>query len=887
VRAAIEAHHGHVFKTIGDAFCAAFARPPDAIAALLAVQRALCAEDFSAVDGLRVRAALHTGTAEERDGDYFGPTLNRVARLLAIAHGGQVVVSGAAASFADGALPADASLRDLGDHRLKDLTRPERVFQLCAAGLDANFPPLRSLGTLLNNLPQQSTSLIGREAEVAAIAALVAAHRLVTLVGSGGIGKTRTSLQVAADLLDGSGDGVWFIELAPLASAAYLPTAIAQVLQISLPPGGDPTAQLVAALRGMRALLVLDNCEHVLDGTAALCAALLRDCPSLKILASSRESLGIAGEQIFRLPSLPVARASDGTALTAASALASAAVELFVARARAADDRFTLTDDNAATVAEICRRLDGIPLALELAAARVRILGPRQLSRRLDERFRVLTGGRRDALPRQQTLRALIDWSHDLLDDRERVLFRRLGIFVSEFSLEGAVAVGSAGDLDEYDVVDLLVSLVDKSLIVAETAGEGSRYHLLESTRAYAAEKLAFAGERDAAAARHLSYLRVRFADVLARVLQSARPRELEELFALELDDVRAALGFALLYDVTGGAELLAGIDIAWSSAGLRAECLERCAAFLAVLPASQPALRASLLAVTYDLTAPLGRLDQLTVLAAELGAAARASADPDLMSEAYRAAINTAALAQQFEAGEAASREAASLPPASKLRRHRLEYARGYLAQQRGDLATASAVFRRLLEHLRDSDATGAVGMLLNLAEVEHARGHTAEAIALAYEALPRSRAGKDRRQLALLLTNLTGYALAVNDIDGGVRAACEAIRELAAIEVESPFIAVAIEHRALAVALRGDLRRAAELAGYAGAVLAEHGLERAFTERASYDRLQTLLAAGLPAAELAARIAQGAARPADAAVAVALADDPGDGDALPSAVA
>jgi predicted ATPase/class 3 adenylate cyclase len=480
MRAAIATHDGVVFKTIGDAFCAAFARPEDAVAAMLDAQRALAAEDFSTIDGLRVRAAIHTGTADERDGDYFGPTVNRVARLLAIGHGGQVLVSGVTADLVQGTLPSQASLRDLGEHRLRDLARPEYVYQLVAPDLAAEFPALRSLDVLPNNLPRMLTSFVGREAEIAEITALIDTNPLVTLVGSGGVGKTRTSLQIAANLLDGSGDGVWFIELAPLASGDYIPSTIAHALGITLPPDGDQIEQLTRALKEKHTLLVFDNCEHMVEPAARVISAILRACPSVKILASSRQGLGIAGEATYRMPSLNVPRDADRATLTAAESTRYAAISLFVERARAGDRRFGLTDDNAPIVADICRRLDGIPLAIELAASRVKMFSPQQINERLNERFRMLTGGSRDVLPRQQTLRALIDWSHDLLDERERVVFRRLGIFVNGFTYAGAVAVAGGEDLDEFEIFDVLASLVDKSLVLAEPQADAVRYRLLE-----------------------------------------------------------------------------------------------------------------------------------------------------------------------------------------------------------------------------------------------------------------------------------------------------------------------------------------------------------------------------------------------------------------------
>ncbi len=378
MRAAIEARGGYVFKTIGDAFCAVFARPEEAMAAALTAQRALGAEDFSTVDGVRVRMALHTGTSDERDGDYFGPAVNRVARLLAIGHGGQVLVSGTAADLLQGEMPPQSSLRDLGAHRLKDLARPEQVYQLVAPDLPETFPALRSLDELPNNLPLQLTSFVGRQTEVAEIEALLGNHRLVTLVGTGGAGKTRCALQVGAELLDGSGEGVWLIELAPLspahraarageAHAVGQPTdpplvasAIAQALNVQEAPNRPLLDTLLGYLKRKRLLLILDNCEHLIDEARNVTTAILRTCPNVHVLVTSREGLNVAGEEVYRMPSLAVP--GSGQTIGAESAPQYGAVALFSDRALSVDKRFTLSDENAPFVADICRRLDGIPL---------------------------------------------------------------------------------------------------------------------------------------------------------------------------------------------------------------------------------------------------------------------------------------------------------------------------------------------------------------------------------------------------------------------------------------------------------------------------------------------------------------------------------------------
>jgi predicted ATPase/class 3 adenylate cyclase len=502
LRAAIETHGGYVFKTIGDAFCAAFTTVPGAIAAALKAQLALQDEDFSAVEGLRVRMALHAGESTERDGDFFGPTVNRVARLLAIAHGGQVLISGIAADLSHGEIPLQSSLRDLGFARLKDLTAPEHVWQLDILGQPNAFPPLRSLDTLPNNLPIQRTSFVGREQDVAEVKELLDHHRLLTLVGSGGVGKTRLAIQVGAELLDRYPDGVWFVDLAPISDPELVASVVAQALEMSQQRGRRVDEAIPEWLRRKQLLLILDNCEHLLEPIAALADAILAMAPDVRTLATSRQGLDINGEAVHRLPTLGVP--ADTAGLHTDEALRYGAIALFVDRATAADTRFALTDDNAPTVAEICRRLDGIALAIELAAARVRVLSIPSLAKRLDERFKLLTGGSRTALPRQQTLSALIGWSYELLRPVEQQLFARVGIFAGSFDLAAAERVCAGDGLEESDVWELLVSLTDKSLVVASTGGEQERYQVNESTRAYALERL---GERrEALATLHGAY---------------------------------------------------------------------------------------------------------------------------------------------------------------------------------------------------------------------------------------------------------------------------------------------------------------------------------------------------------------------------------------------
>jgi predicted ATPase/class 3 adenylate cyclase len=540
LRRAIGQAGGFVFKTVGDAFCAAFATPQAALQAVLAAQQALAAERWATRRPIRVRMSLHTGVCEERDNDYFGPVVNRAARLEAVAHGGQVLVSGATAELLSETVGEGVTLRDLGLHRLKDLGRPERVFQLEAEFLQAGFPPLASLDNpeLPNNLPGQLTAFVGREPEVKDVRSLVASSRLVTLTGAGGCGKTRLALQAAAELLGEAGDGVWFVELAPLTEAEQVPAAVAAVLGLADHGGQQVSLDLLTdALREQESLILLDNCEHVIDAAAKFCAQVVRDCPRLRVLATSREPLGIDGEHVYRVPSLSL---PPGEVDAVDDVAASDAVRLFVDRARAHDSAFVLDDPAAPLVALVCRRLDGIPLALELAAARLSSMSLQQVSDRLDQRFRLLTGGSRNAMPRQQTLQAAVDWSFGLLSRPERATLTRLSVFAGGFELAAAEAICG---IDAFDVLDLVGSLVDKSLVVADRTPESVRYRLLETIRQYCAQELLRAGgeaEVMQARDRHADFY-LRLAEAAAPALTGRGQGEWLRRLDLEWDNLRAA----------------------------------------------------------------------------------------------------------------------------------------------------------------------------------------------------------------------------------------------------------------------------------------------------------------------------------------------------------
>ena len=557
LREAFETRGGLVFKTIGDAFCVAFDTAQSALNAALEAQRLLLMESWEEVGGLRVRIAMHTGAAEFRDNDYFGQSLNRVSRILSAAHGGQTLLSLAAQELVRDLFPEGVRLRHLGEHRLRDLARPEQIFQLMANDLPADFPPLRSLENVPNNLPVQLTGFVGRENEMAEVKRLLEGTHLLTLTGTGGTGKTRISLQVAADLLDKFPDGVWLVEFATIDDATLVTETVASALDVRQEPDRPLATTLTSFLRVKNLLLILDNCEHVVAACARLAEMLLRACPRLRILASSREALGIAGETAWPLPplSLPTEYWRDivGGPDAIERLTQYEAVRLFIDRATAARPAFQLTNENAPVIAQICWRLDGIALAIELAAARVRVLTLQQIVERLDDRFHLLTTGSRTAVPRQQTLRSLIDWSHDLLSDPERRLLRRLSVFARGRTLEAIEAVCSGEGLEEGGIVDLLTQLVEKSLVTVEKTPElGARYFMLESLWDYTQEKLAAADETERFRERHLDYF-LKIAEEAEPKITGASQREW--LARMEPEEINLRFAVEAAWELAGQAQ--------------------------------------------------------------------------------------------------------------------------------------------------------------------------------------------------------------------------------------------------------------------------------------------------------------------------------------------
>ncbi|HJQ94491.1 MAG TPA: tetratricopeptide repeat protein [Acidimicrobiia bacterium] len=543
LREAVASHAGRVFATAGDSIAAVFRQSRDAVDAALAAQAAMTG---LAAEGMPVRArmAVHAGEAEERDGDFFGQALNRCGRLRDAAHGGQVIVSGIVHQHLVDDAADDIDLLDLGEHRLRDLEKPERIFQIARPGYQASFPPLGTLTRATTNFPVQLTSFVGRYRELEEVAKLIRGSRLVTLSGVGGTGKTRLAMQAAAAMADEFSNGVWLVDLAPIAEQELVEQAIADVFSVTRQGSRSLIDSVAEYLRPRQVLLLIDNCEHLLDAICGVATSLLASCKSLSVLTTSRELLRLPGEVAYHVPTLDLPRSGNPEDTSVIGRFD--AVRLFVTRAESTRPGFRLTSDIAGAVLEICRRLDGIPLAIELAAAQLASFTPQQIASHLDQRFRLLGRGRRGGLPRQATLQATFDWSYALLTEAERSMFMRLSVFRGDFSLEAVQRIVAGDGLDAMDIFELLPRLIDKSLVVAERADNQMRYRLLETLRQYSADRWEPTGDRRAYEARHADYFLQVAEEEAANLGQGAKHEQSMATLAAEQDNFRQALRWAL-----------------------------------------------------------------------------------------------------------------------------------------------------------------------------------------------------------------------------------------------------------------------------------------------------------------------------------------------------
>ncbi|MBA2370097.1 MAG: tetratricopeptide repeat protein [Chloroflexi bacterium] len=753
LRAALAQNDGAEVRTEGDAFFAVFTSASAALAAAVAAQRGLHAADWPHGAAVRVRMGLHTGEARPATTgagtDYIGFEVHRAARVAAAGHGGQILVSDTTRALVHDQPGRGVALRDLGEHRFKDLERPQRVYQLLVDGLPDDFPPLRSLDATPNNLPTQTTSFIGREREIEKALGLLDSGRLLTLTGSGGTGKTRLALQVTAGALDRFSAGAWLVELAAVTDPAAVATAVAGALHISERSGHDMLAVITESLRSQELLLVLDNCEHLIQSCAELADVLLRSCPRVKIIATSREALSVPGEMLMPVPSLRLPE--PGTVPPLDELRSYEAVRLFSDRAAAFQPGFELTPENADDVVRICRRLDGIPLALELAAARVRALSLGQVAQRLDDRFRLLTGGGRTVVARQQTLRALIDWSYDLLSPPERTLLARLAAFARGWTLEAVEEICAGDGLGRDDILDHLAHLVDKSLVVKQERSGSARYAMLETIREYARDKLVESGEAPVIRRRHF--------DHYFRLLERAGERR------------GSAEGMALAADYEN---LLAALE--WAEAEPESE--ERVLLFaglmleVATYRGRSGELR-QMLARALERGDPNGRtLGRARALATASGLAGMQEDAPAALAQATEAVGILRALGKSRELALAlmflgsAGYDLAAFTEAESLLNETgdlfslgfLRFLSGDAALKRGEYAAARRALTESLALFRQTGGNSPLHSLplLSLGRLACAEGDFVLARRLVEEALAVRRTGENRWAIAIALNSL-----------------------------------------------------------------------------------------------------------------------------------
>jgi predicted ATPase/class 3 adenylate cyclase/DNA-binding CsgD family transcriptional regulator len=830
VREQVEASGGRVFKTVGDAHRAVFADPVAALSSAVAIQLAVGAEPWPSGLPVRVCMALHSGACAERDGDYVGPVVNRIARLLDIGHGGQVLVTAVTYALLADQLPSGIGLRDLGEQRLRDLGRAERVFQVTGPGLAQGFGVLRSLDdpVLRHNLPSQATSFVGRTAELAELRALVSGgSRLVTITGPGGIGKSRLALQVAADALDGTGDGAWLVELAAVAEPELVTSTAAAALRVREVPGRPVLDALADAVGDRDLLVILDNAEHVLGAVAELADAFIRSCSRVCLLVTSREPLGISGEHVFRVPGLTVPPAD----LAAPDRLAAfESVQLFAEHAALHRRGFSIDDASAAAVASICVRLDGIPLALELAAARLASLSAPEISARLDQRLGLLTTGNRTALPRHRTLRALIDWSYDMLSPEERIVFDRLSVFAGGWTLDAAEAVTPGDDVAEWQVLDLLAALVGKSLVQAEVAHGTTRYRFLETIRHYATERLALRAGSDLQNARaaHLDHYLTLVETAAARLRGPDEHRWLDSVEA-EFDNIRAALAFSIADPDSAepGLRLAAALRAFVFSRGHSGEVIEALRALLGRPDARQPTRCLAVALVTNcKLLTHFARSPDIPSMAEEAIAIGRGLADDAVVADALAALNWYSYLQGDLAAALARADDAVTLARAAGSP-SRIVVALGHRAvfkAETGQLDASLADYQEVLTLARSSgDNYTLTVTLVNLGVDQVTAGQFPAAVAYLQDALGVANAHGYQHLSAAAEMNL-GFAYLMNGDAASARRLLVCVLDRAQATSEMTWVHGAFLGLALAAGTDAEPAVAATLHG-----AADHQYEQA----------------------------------------------------------
>lgn len=725
---AAEAEGGVLIDTAGDGLFYSFPSARGALTAALAAQRAFRDHEWASSTPLEARIGIHTGEpVSSGDASLVGLDVHRAARICAAGHGGQVLLSMTTHDLLHGQAPGEARLRDLGEHRLKDLPNPERVFQASAPDLPSEFPPLRSLDNWPNNLPRQLSTFVGRDAALTEAIRRLTATPLLTLTGPGGVGKTRLALEVAAQSMDEFPDGAWVVELATLSDGALVAETVAATVRVKDQPGVPILISLAEQLESERVLLVFDDCEHILDAAAAVIDELLRACPQVRVLATSRQAFGLPGESLFPVPSMALPTAPSASIEDLGEW---EAVRLFVDRAQAVQPAFVLNERNATAVVQICRRLDGIPLAIELAAARVKALPPEQIAARLDDRFRLLTGGSRLALPRHRTLKAAMDWSFDLLNDAERGLLTRLAVFAGSFSLEAVEAVCSGDGVDRVEILDLLTRLIDQSLVVVESGAGEARYRLLDTVQQYAMERLVVDDPAGTFRERHAAYM-LEVAERFAPMLFAGPAAEgAVETMSRDHDNLRAALQWTDEASDSSATELQLAANLwrYWEIGGNLTEGRTWLGRALARTDGEVSEIRAS-------------ALTGLGSLAAQQGDLAAALA-------AHEEALET-----QRQLGD---------PNA-------IAYAASNLANvcvERGDYARARALYEEAISILRPTPNTRGMAFgFLNLADVAAREGNADEARRLSDDGTSLFRAEGDLMGVALALGRGATFSLQQGD--------------------------------------------------------------------------------------------------------------------------